>query len=365
MSDDQQRTSKSRPTAAIILAAGKSTRMKTDLPKVMHEVAGRPMLAYVIDACRAADISSFTIVVGYAKDAIINAFSNDPAIKFIEQKEQRGTGHAVMMCADAFKGFDGDCIVIAGDMPMIRAETLRDLIGGHRAVGAAASLATTFLDDPTSYGRIVRDEKGNFKEIVEHRDCSPEQLKIIEVNPSYYCFDAKTLFGVLPRIKSDNAKNELYITDTLAMIRADGKTVRAATIVPAEDATGINSRVDLAEVERLMQRRIATKWMESGVTIVQPDSTWIDSRAQIGLDAVIKPFSYIEGNARIGAGCVVGPYAYVGEGAVIADGAHVGPGLLTAFDAAGKSRMSPQAGGKKQVVIRRPPAIEAAVHKGI
>jgi bifunctional UDP-N-acetylglucosamine pyrophosphorylase/glucosamine-1-phosphate N-acetyltransferase len=356
MNDRQQRTPAPRPTAAIILAAGKSTRMKTDLPKVMHEIAGRPMLSYVIDACRAADIDSLTIVVGFGKDAIIESFSNQPGVKFVEQKEQCGTGHAVMMCSDGFKGFDGDCVVIAGDMPMIRAETLRDLLGGHRAVGAAASLATTFLPDPSSYGRIIRDAKGAFEKIVEHRDCSPDQLKINEVNPSYYCFDAKTLFDVLPRIKPNNAKNELYITDTLALIRADGKPVRAATIVPAEDATGINSRVDLADVERLMQRRIAARWMESGVTIVQPESTWIDSRAQIGHDAIIKPFSLIEGNARIGAGCVVGPYAFVGDGAVVADGACVGPGLLTAFDAAGKSRMAPPAANKKQVVIRRPPA---------
>lgn len=352
-------SSSGRPTAAVILAAGRSTRMKTELPKVLHEVCGRPMLAYVLDACRQAGISRLIIVVGFGREAVEKTFANEPDVTFVHQAEQKGSGHAVMVCADSLKGFTGDCVVIAGDMPLIQADTLSTLIGGHRATGAAASLATTTLDDPTGYGRIVRNARGEFEKIVEHRDCTPEQLAIREVNPSYYCFDAATLLDVLPKIKPNNAKGEYYITDTLELIRAAGKPVRASVNVPAADATGINSRVDLAAVSAMMQQRIATRWMESGVTIVSPSNTWIDHRATIGPETIIRPFTTIEGHARIGAGCEIGPYAYVRDGAVVADGAIIGPGILTAIDTAGKgmtAAASASGSGRKQVVVRRPPA---------
>ncbi len=352
--------SSGRPTAAVILAAGRSTRMKTELPKVLHEVCGRPMLAYVIDACRQAGISRLIVVVGFGREAVERAFGNEPDLTFVHQAEQKGSGHAVMVCADALKGFTGDCVVIAGDMPLIQADTLSTLLGGHRATGAAASLATTTLDDPTGYGRIVRNARGEFEKIVEHRDCTPEQLAIREVNPSYYCFDAVTLLDVLPKIQPNNAKGEYYITDALELIRAAGKPVRAAVNVPAADATGINSRVDLAAVSAMMQQRIATRWMEFGVTIVSPSNTWIDSRATIGPETIIRPFTTIEGLARIGAGCEIGPYACVRDGAVVADGAVIGPGVLTAIDTAGKgaaaAATSTSGSGRKQVVVRRPPA---------
>ncbi|MFQ5424462.1 MAG: bifunctional N-acetylglucosamine-1-phosphate uridyltransferase/glucosamine-1-phosphate acetyltransferase [Phycisphaerae bacterium] len=347
-----------RALAAVILAAGRSTRMKTDLPKVMHELCGRPMLAYVLDACRAAGISTMYVVVGFGHAAIRAAFGREPDVRFVTQSEQKGTGHAVMMCEAELDGFSGDVVVIAGDMPLVRPETLRDLVDGHRATGSAASLATTILDDPTSYGRIVRDASGEFERIVEHRDCDAEQLTLHEVNPSYYCFDWQALRGALDRISPDNAKGEFYLTDALAILRSDGGTVRASTVVPAADAVGINSRVDLAAVGRLMQQRIQTRWMEDGVTIVAPESTWIDSRARIGRETVIRPFSCIEGRATIGSGCSIGPYAFVQDGAVVEDGAAVGPGALSAFDATtrqgGRSRNGN--GGEKTPVVRRPPA---------
>lgn len=347
-----------RDVAAIILAAGRSTRMKTELPKVMHEVCGVPMLGHVLKACREAGIERFIVVVGYAKEAIVTAFGREPGVEFVEQREQKGTGHAVMMCRDVLADFNGDVIVIAGDMPLIRGQTLRDLLGSHRATASAASIATTVLADPTSYGRIIRNDKGDFTGIVEHRDCTPEQLKINEVNPSYYCFDARQLMAALTDIKPNNAKGEYYITDVLSILRGKGKTVRASTAVPAADATGINSRVDLADVNRLMQTRIQQHWMETGVTIVDTATTWIDARASIGPDATIRPFSYIEGNARIGARCIVGPYAYVGEGAVIEDAATVGPGVLSAIDAARSASGSrgPVETRQKSQAVRRPPA---------
>ncbi|MBN2561253.1 MAG: bifunctional N-acetylglucosamine-1-phosphate uridyltransferase/glucosamine-1-phosphate acetyltransferase [Phycisphaerae bacterium] len=349
-----------RGKAAIILAAGKSTRMRTDLPKVMYEVCGRPMLSYVIEACRDAGISDFYLVVGFEKDTVIEAFSGEPGVHFVEQYEQKGTGHAVSVCTEAFKDFVGDVIVIAGDMPMVHAETLQTLLHNHGSAGAAASIATTVLDDPTGYGRIIRDAEGQFERIVEHRDCDVGQLNIKEVNPSYYCFDARTLFGALPQVKADNAKGEYYITDVLAIIRDGGQPVRAETFVPAEDATGINSRTELAQVAKLMQRRIQRRWMERCVTIIDPENTWIDSRAAIGPDTVIKPFSYIEGNARIGEGCSVGPFAYIADGAVVENGVPVGPSGLDALHAVNATVGGRCGGGpenKRNVrVVRRPPA---------
>lgn len=346
-----------RGLAAIILAAGRSTRMKTELPKVMHEVGGRPMLAHVIDACREAGIDRFYLVVGFAKEAIISAFSQEPGVHFVEQREQKGTGHAVQMCRDALKGFDGDCVVIAGDMPLIRAETLKNLIAAHRTGAAAASLATTVLADPTGYGRIVRDAKGEFTGIVEHRDCKPEQLAITEVNPSYYCFDATAMFDAMDKIKPNNAKGEYYITDALTILRDAKKKVLATTRVPAEDATGINSRAELAMVNKMMQNRICNYWMDNGVSIVDPDNTWIDGRAVIGAESVILPFCYIEAHARIGANCRIGPFAHVAAGSVVADGATIGPGAFSAFDATNSARPSAHPAGKKTVqVVRRPPA---------
>ncbi len=355
-SDQQNKTQPSRGLVAIILAAGRSTRMKSELPKVMHEMCGRPMLVYVLDACRQAGIAELYVVVGFGKEAITSALGAEPGIHFVEQAEQKGTGHAVLMCKDALAKFTGDCVVIAGDMPMIRAETLRTLVGSHRATGATASLATTVLEDPTSYGRILRDGAGAFAGIVEHRDCTPEQLALREVNPSYYCFDAKAMFEALAQVKPNNAKGEYYITDALTILRSAGKTVRASTSVPAQDAVGINSRADLADVARLMQRRIQDSWMEQGVTIVDPTTTWIDSGVQIGPETMIKPFCFLEGNARIGEGCTIGPFAYVAAGAVVSDGARVGPGALTALDTVGGARPTAGAPAKRTVqVVRRPP----------
>lgn len=345
-----------RGLAAIILAAGRSTRMKSDRPKVMHELCGRPLLAYVLDACRQAGIDRLVVVVGFGREEVEQAFAREPAISFVEQREQKGTGHAVLMCRDSLAEFRGDCVVIAGDMPLVRAETLRNLVGAHRAAGAAASLATTVLDDPAGYGRIVREPDGAFARIVEHRDCTPQQLTIREVNPSYYCFDAAALFDAAGKIKPDNAKGEYYITDTLELIRAAGGSVLAPVQLPAEEATGVNSRQDLAVVGRMMQRRICARWMAEGVTIVDPQTTWIDSPARIGEETVVRPFSFLEGNCRIGAHCRIGPYAYVTAGAVIEDGAVVGPGVMSALDTA-TPRHRPQPTGKRTVQVqRRPPA---------
>ena len=313
-----------RPCAAVVLAAGKSTRMVTDLPKVLHEVCGRPMLAYVLDACREAGIERIVVVVGYRKEDIIHAFADEPDLHFVDQTEQKGTGHAVQICRDALDGFDGNVLVIAGDMPLVRPETLKLLVETHTRGNSAVTLATAVLDDPTGYGRIVRDAYGNLQGIVEHSDCTPQQLAIREINPSYYCFDRKLLFQALDNVRPDNVKGEYYLTDALHILIRQGHRAVAITAVAAEDAMGVNSRKELARVGKIMQERIQDRLMASGVTIFDPPNTWVDARARIGRDTVIHPFTYIHGRVTIGRRCSLGPFAYVRDGTKLADDVVVG-----------------------------------------
>lgn len=313
-----------KPSAAVILAAGKSTRMVTDLPKVLHEVCGRPMMAYVVDACREAGIDRIVAVVGYRKDDVIEAFRDVSGMQFVEQTEQKGTGHAVMMCREALGDFDGNLLIIAGDMPLLRTDTLKLLVETHVNGRSAVTLATSVLDNPAGYGRIVRDQFGNLQGIVEHSDCTPEQLAIKEVNPSYYCFDKKLLFEALGDVKPNNVKGEYYLTDALHILIREGHRAVAVTAVPPEDAMGVNSRRELAEVGKIMQARIQNRLMTAGVTIFDPPNTWVDARAKIGQDTVIQPFSYIHGCVEIGRRCRIGPFAYIREGTKIGDDVVVG-----------------------------------------
>ncbi len=304
---------------AIVLAAGVSRRMNTQMPKVLHEVCGRPMLAYVLDACREAGIGKIYVVVGFGIERVRERFSDTEDIVWIQQKEQKGTGHAVLCCKQHLKEFEGETIVVCGDGPLIRAATLKTLIEKHEAGQSSVTLATAILDDPTGYGRIVRDAHSNIQGIVEDSDCTSEQLRIKEVNPSYYLFDNEILFEAVEKVKPDNVKGEYYLTDALSLIIATGHKVLAVTAVRPDEAVGVNSRTELTEANKIMQRRIQQQLMDSGVTIVDPDNTWIDIRAQIGQDTVIEPFTYIHGEVKIGRGCRVGPFAYLRSGTVLED----------------------------------------------
>ena len=311
--------------AAIVLAAGKSTRMKSDLPKVLHELCGRPMLHHVLNACRLVGVESMMAVVGHGKSQVLKRFENETDVVWVEQAKQRGTGHAVACCRKALEGLDGSLLVIAGDMPLVRRETLAGLIESREQSQAAVTLATAVLNDPTGYGRIVRNAKGKLEAIVEESDCTSEQQKIREVNPSYYCFDAVRLFAALDEIKPTGAKGEYYLTDAIRILRSNGHEVSASVTVAAEDAMGINSRLDLATVNRVMQDRIQFGLMGDGVTIVDPDNTWIESDVTIGRDTVVHPFTLIVAGATVGEGCQIGPFARVDTGEVVEDGSVVGP----------------------------------------
>ncbi|MDD5457954.1 MAG: NTP transferase domain-containing protein [Phycisphaerae bacterium] len=307
---------------AIILAAGMSTRMNTKMAKVLHEVCGRPMLAYVLDACRSIGVKRIYVIVGYGAEQVKEQFSaND--VEWVLQEEQKGTAHAVLCCKEKLKDFNGDTLVLCGDGPLIRTETLNILIEKHESEHSATTLATAVLDDPIGYGRIVRDQYGNIQGIVEHGDCTKEQLAIKEVNPSYYLFNNKIMFDALEQVKPNNVKGEYYITDALAIILAAGHKVVAVTAVRPEEAIGINSRRQLSEAGKIMQHRIQQQFMDNGVTIIDPDNTWIDACVKIGQDTVIEPFTYIQGDVKIGKNCRIGPFVYIKPPSVIEDGAAV------------------------------------------
>jgi len=302
---------------AIILAAGVSSRMNTQLPKVLHEVCGRPMLAYVLDACKGVGVQKLYVVVGFGGNQVEEAFQSTDDIVWVKQTEQKGTAHAVLSCRQYLKDFQGQTLVLCGDGPLVRAETLSTLIGKHEMERAAATLATAVLEDPTGYGRIVRDRYGNIQGIVEDANCTREQLTIHEVNPSYYLFNNQVLFDAVEQVEPDSVKNEYYLTDAVSRIIATGYKVVAVTAVRPEEAMGVNSRAQLSVASKIMQRRIQQELMDHGVTIVDPDNTWIDARAKIGQDTVIEPFTYIHGDVKIGSGCRIGPFAYLRSGTVL------------------------------------------------
>jgi bifunctional UDP-N-acetylglucosamine pyrophosphorylase/glucosamine-1-phosphate N-acetyltransferase len=313
---------------AIILAAGISSRMKTAIPKVLHEVCGRPMLAYVLDACRKVGVEKMYIVVGYGGEQVRQYFEGQNDIVWVEQREQLGTAHAVLCCKEHLKDFDGRTLILCGDGPLIRTEVLQSLIDSYQAGKFAAVLATAILDDPTGYGRIIRDDSGHIKAIVEHNDCTDEQRKIKEVNPSYYLFNNKILFEALAEVRPDNVKGEYYLTDALAIILGKGHTVSSVTAVRPEEALSINDRWQLSVVTKIMQQRVQQKLMDGGVTIIDPDNTWIDARANIGQDTIIEPFTYINGDVKIGNSCRIGPFAFLTDGVVIEDDSIVRPGWM-------------------------------------
>lgn len=248
------------PPAAVIMAAGKGTRMRSDLPKVVHEVAGRPMVSFVVDACLRAGCERVVVVVGYQQERVRAALGGfGGRLEFAVQAEQRGTGHAVSCALPALAGLPEQTptLVLAGDGPLIRADTLDSIVDRHRDSGAAATLATSVLEEPSGYGRIVRDGAGRFEAIVEQKNATTEQLAIREVNPSYYCFDLGALRDALGRVERDEVSGEYYLTDAPALLLAGGARVEVIDAVPPEDVLSINTPEQLAEVDRILRGRRA------------------------------------------------------------------------------------------------------------
>lgn len=244
--------------SAVILAAGRGTRMKSDLPKVVFEVGGRAMVCAVVDACREAGVGRVIVVVGHRQELVREALKGYD-VEYAVQDQQLGTGHAVLCAEGVFGKPVGDALVLCGDGPLIRAKTIRELVQRHRETGASATLATAVIDDPTGYGRIVRDANRRFVAIVEHKNCTSEQLKVREVNPSYYCFNAADLFRALHDVKRNPVSGEYYVTDVPELLLKAGKGVEVIEAVPPEDILSINTPEDLAKVDAIYRARAGGK----------------------------------------------------------------------------------------------------------
>ncbi|PZE19201.1 bifunctional UDP-N-acetylglucosamine diphosphorylase/glucosamine-1-phosphate N-acetyltransferase GlmU [Paenibacillus xerothermodurans] len=289
----------------IVLAAGQGKRMKSKLYKVLHPVGGKPMVGHVIDALEQIDTQRTVVVVGHGADAV-KAYLGD-RVEYAMQEQQLGTGHAVLQAEALLGQEDGLTVLLYGDTPLITSNSLRQMIELHREKGAAATVMTAIMDDPTGLGRIIRDEQGRVSRIVEQKDCSSEEREIKEINSGMYCFSNRKLFDALSKVTNNNAQNEYYVTDVVGILVNQGEVVEAYCTPDAIDTFGVNDRVALSEAERIMRARINKQQMINGVTLIDPANTYIDADVRIGSDTVILPGTVIKGKTVIGENCVIGP----------------------------------------------------------
>lgn len=292
-------------TAAIVLAAGAGTRMKSKKPKVAHEILGKPLVRWVVDTAHEAGIERVVSVVGHCREQVEPLVQADTIV--VEQKYRRGTADAVAVCADALADFDGSVLVLSGDCPLITPQTLTALLDLREQENAAAVVLTMNLDDPFGYGRIVRGQDGGVLRIVEQKDASPEESAIKECNSGFYCFDAKALFEALGKVDNQNAQGEFYLTDVLEISRKAGRKVLALEASDALECLGVNSRIQLAQAGKCLQHRINNAFMAQGVTIVDPDQVWIGPDVQIDADVELWPQTWLLGKTSVGEDSVVGP----------------------------------------------------------
>ncbi|CAM3672159.1 bifunctional UDP-N-acetylglucosamine diphosphorylase/glucosamine-1-phosphate N-acetyltransferase GlmU [Marinicrinis lubricantis] len=289
----------------IVLAAGQGKRMKSKLYKVLHPVCGVPMVGHVIKLLNDINADRTVVIVGHGAEAVQQCL--DGQAEFVLQQEQLGTGHAVLQAKELLSEEEGTTFVVCGDTPLIRHESLQQMMDLHERTGAAATIMTAELEKPHGYGRIVRDTDGSVKSIVEQKDCTEEQSSIREINTGTYCFDNQKLFKALAKVTNQNAQQEYYLTDVIGILRASGELVQGYILEDEQESIGINDRVALSEAERLMRRRIAEMHMRNGVTIIDPDSTYIDADVQIGMDTTLLPNTILKGKTQIGEGCLIGP----------------------------------------------------------
>ncbi|QNE18626.1 bifunctional UDP-N-acetylglucosamine diphosphorylase/glucosamine-1-phosphate N-acetyltransferase GlmU [Kribbella qitaiheensis] len=331
-----------RPAVVIVMAAGQGTRMKSATPKVLHEIGGRSLVGHAVVTARALAPEHLVVVVGTGREQVeAHLAAIDSEVRTAVQEQQLGTGDAVRAGLTAVPdGFEGEVIVTSGDVPLLEAETLQELVAEHDKSGNAVTVLTARVPDPTGYGRIIPAEDGSVAGIVEHKDASPEQREIDEINAGIYVFDAATLRDGLSRISTDNAQGELYLTDVLAIAKGDGKRVGAFVTEDAMQTEGVNDRVQLATLRAELNRRTLDTLMRSGVTIVDPNTTWVDSTVTLAIDVTLLPNTQLHGATTVATGATIGPDTTLtdvqvgenasiirthGSGAVIGAGASVGP----------------------------------------
>ena len=307
----------------LVLAAGKGTRMKSDIPKVLHEVFFSPMIHHVVDTLRSIFLEKIIIVTGHQRQLVEESFW-DGHLSFVHQSQQLGTGHAVLVCEDELRSHKGTVLVLCGDTPLVKAETLKQFLYAHTEAAALLTVMTTIVDEPENYGRIVSDECGDIVKIVEEKDATPAQKKIREINAGIYCVDAQLLCAALHRVGTCNMQGEVYLTDIVAIATGDGIHVHKYCCLDNEEVLGVNSRRELAQAHSVLQRRYLRVLMESGVTIIQPESVTIGKQVSIGKDSVIYPNTSLTGVCDLGSGvhidsfvkihdCIIGDFVHIGS----------------------------------------------------
>ncbi len=344
-------------TAVIILAAGKGTRMKSEKAKVLHEIGGVPMLSYVLDAAKDTGADKTVVVVGHQADKVRDAFVGKDLL-FAEQKEQLGTGHAVMQAEKALKGFKGDVLILSGDVPLITSETIKGLMKVHRDEKATLTILTAEPENPHGYGRIIKDSKGSVKKIVEQKDATEKEKAVREINTGIYCVDSAFLFKALKGIKPQNAQKEYYLTDIVAIAVKGKEAVSTSKVRDFEEVMGINSRIELAEAECAIRLKTIQALMVSGVTLIDPYNTYIAPSVRIGKDTVVYPGVMLEGNTIIGSDCVIG------LGSIITD-SKIGNGVkIKAYSVIEESNVMESACVGPMAHIRPASVIEKNAHIG-
>ena len=290
----------------LILAAGKGTRLKSGLPKVLHPLAGKPLIEYVLDASRPLGPSSTLIVVGYEAEAVKSALAGVPA-QFIDQVPQLGTGHAVQLAKPHWESHRGTILILSGDVPLISTQTLKSILETHWKTRPSVTLLSTFLEDPTGYGRVVRNSRGDVERVVEQKDASVQEQGLKEINTGIYCFEIADLVQVIGELSAANAQGEYYLTDSVGLLRRRNKRVGVMVCEDPLEAIGINSRIELAQLEQVLRARKIKQLMLEGVTIVDPASTYVALDVRVGRDTVLYPNVFLEKGSLIGSRCQIYP----------------------------------------------------------
>lgn len=305
---------------AVVLAAGQGTRMKSKLYKVLHPVCGKPMVEHVVDQISTLDVDKVVTIVGHGAEKVQEHLAGKS--EFVKQEKQLGTAHAVLQAKSELAGKDGVTLVVCGDTPLIEASTMEALLKYHHEKRAKATILTTVIEDPTGYGRIIRDDLGIVEKIVEHKDATEKEQRISEINTGTYCFDNKALFEALENVSNDNVQGEYYLPDVIKILKDLDEVVAAYRMESFEESLGVNDRIALAEASKLMQRRINDNHMRNGVTLVNPENTYIDIDVKIGQDTVIEPGVMLRGNTVIGDDCVISSGSEIAN-SVIGERVHV------------------------------------------
>ena len=311
----------------IVLAAGKSTRVKSQIPKFLHKIFGKPVLGYILDLLSAIKIKRIALVVGYRQDLVkefIKAYKNKLDIRLCRQKRLLGTADAIKPTRNLFKKAKADVLILYGDHPLIKRQTLLDLTKAHRNNFADCTLLTAMMDNPKDYGRIIRDRQGRVTKIVEEKDCLDQQKLIKEINTGIYCFKKDVLFSNIDKIKINKLKKEYYLTDIIELLRNSGYKIEAVSLEDSSESYGINTREDLAKVIDIMRHRILRDFMNEGVTILDPNTTYIYPGVKIGQDTDIYPYTFIESGVVIGKRCSVGPFCHIRPKTILENDTSIG-----------------------------------------